>query len=557
MTNRKSASAKSSSKRLPPTSRSGPRPLAAVVLAAGQGKRMRSPKAKVLHTVAGLPLVSHVLEALEPLRAAPVVVVVGHDGDAVRAAVAGKAVIAVQDKQLGTGHAVLQARKALAGFEGDVLVLCGDVPLLRTETMRELVRLHRRVGADATVLSAVVEDATGYGRILRGELDGQVMIVEDGDASDEELAINEINTGTYCFNAKFLFDRLGRLGRDNAQGEYYLTDLLEAASAGNAAACVALEDGDEGYGVNTRADLARIENLMQERLIARAMEAGVTFLDPASAMLSTRTEIGPDTVVGPCVRFEGNVKIGGGCVLEGSAHLRDTVVQDGVLLRWGVVADGAKIGRGAKVGPFAHLRPEADLGEDVHIGNFVEVKKATIGARTKANHLAYIGDATVGRDANIGAGTITCNYDGVSKHRTVIGDRVQIGSDTQLVAPVTVGADAYVAAGSTISKDVEAGSLAFNDKPQRGRAGWVAAFRARAAAVKANAQAAAEAKAPAKAITKGRAKPSSGVTAKASAKSGTARAGTAKTGTAKVGKPAAKKSAVKPGPARQAAKKRR
>ncbi len=493
---------KSSATSLPPTSRGPRRALAAVVLAAGQGKRMKSPRAKVLHAVAGTPLVGHVLAAVEPLGVSTVVVVVGHDAEAVRAA-AGDAKIAVQQQQLGTGHAVLQAKKALAGFDGDVLVLCGDVPLLRTETIHELVRLHRRVGAKATVLSAVVEDPSGYGRIVRGAEDGELRIVEDADASDEELSIDEINTGTYCFDARFLFQKLARLGRDNAQGEYYLTDLVEAASESKSAACVTLEDGDEGHGVNTRADLARIENLMQERLITRAMEAGVTFLDPASAALSTRTTIGQDTVIGPNVRLEGTVAIGNRCTLEGSVHLRDTVVEDGALLRWGVVADGARIGRGAKVGPFAHLRPEASLGEDVHIGNFVEVKKATIGARSKANHLAYIGDASVGIDANIGAGTITCNYDGMSKHRTVIGDRVQIGSDTQLVAPVTVGADAYIAAGSTISKDVEPGSLAFNEKPQRGRSGWVAAFRARKAAAKAAAPAgAAKAAAPVTAAAK-------------------------------------------------------
>ncbi len=533
-------------RRLPPTSRSGPRPLAAVVLAAGQGKRMQSPRAKVLHAVAGLPLVSHVLHAIEALHVSPVVVVVGHDGDAVRAAVGDNARIAVQEKQLGTGHAVLQARKALANFDGDVLVLCGDVPLLRTETIRELVRLHRRVGAKATVLSALVEDPSGYGRIVRGDSPGKIRIVEDADADEVEQAIDEINTGTYCFNASFLFASLARLGRNNAQGEYYLTDLVEAASGDDSAACVTLEDGEEGHGVNTRADLARIENLMQERLIGRAMEAGVTFLDPASAMLSARAAIGADTIIGPSVRLEGDVRIGRNCVLEGSIHLRDTVVGDGALLRWGVVADGARIGRGARVGPFAHLRPEADLAEDVHIGNFVEVKKATIGARSKANHLAYIGDASVGRDANIGAGTITCNYDGVSKHRTVIGDRVQIGSDTQLVAPVTVGADSYIAAGSTISKDVEPGSLAFNDKPQRARAGWVEAFRARAAAAKQAAPQAPAKKSPPRAS----AKPPAKSPVKAPAPARVAKSSRSK-------QSGAAGSAARSGRARQAAKKRR
>jgi bifunctional UDP-N-acetylglucosamine pyrophosphorylase/glucosamine-1-phosphate N-acetyltransferase len=473
--------------------RSGPRPLAAVILAAGQGKRMRSPRAKVVHEVAGLPLVGHVIDATAPLGCSPVVVVVGHDADSVRACVAGKAATALQREQLGTGHAVLQAKRELAGFDGDVLVLCGDVPLLRTETLRELVRIHRRAGAKATVLSAIVDDPSGYGRIVRGEADGELRIVEDRDAAPEEHEIDEINTGTYCFDALFLFRQLSRLGRNNAQGEYYLTDLVEAASRDGSAACVTLEDGEEGHGVNTRADLARIESILQERLILRAMEGGVTFLDPATAMLSARTRIGEETVVGPNVRLDGDVRVGRRCVIEGSAHLRDTVVEDGALLRWGVVADRALIGAGAKVGPFAHLRPEAELGEDVHIGNFVEVKKATVGARSKANHLAYIGDATVGRDVNIGAGTITCNYDGVDKHRTTIGDRVQIGSDTQLVAPVSIGEDAYIAAGSTISKDVEPGSLAFNEKPQRGRAGWVEAFRKRKAASKAASRHAAKA----------------------------------------------------------------
>jgi bifunctional UDP-N-acetylglucosamine pyrophosphorylase/glucosamine-1-phosphate N-acetyltransferase len=449
------------------------------VLAAGQGKRMQSPRAKVLHEVAGRSLVSLVLDAVTPLSPSPLVVVVGHDGERVRATVEARATTVVQPHQLGTGHAVLQAKKALAGFDGDVLVLCGDAPLLRTGTMRELVRLHRRVGARATVLSAIVDDPTGYGRIVRGSAGGDIRIIEEADADEDQLEICEINTGTWCFQASFLFHELARLGRNNAQNEYYLTDLIEAASAENAASCVALEDGDEGHGVNTRADLARIEGLMQERLIDGALQDGVTFLDPATAMLSVTTKFGADTVVGPNVRFEGQVTIGSGCTIEGNAHLRNTVVGDGALLRWGVVADGARIGRGARIGPFAHLRPDAELAEEVHIGNFVEVKKATIGARSKANHLAYIGDSSVGTDVNIGAGTITCNYDGFDKHRTVIGDRVQIGSDTQLVAPVTVGADAYIAAGSTISRDVEPGSLAFNDKPQRGRAGWVEAFRKR------------------------------------------------------------------------------
>ena len=458
------------------------RPLAAVILAAGQGKRMRSARPKVLHDVAGRPLISHVLGSVAALGASPTVVVVGHQADAVRAAVGnGKVATVLQSEQLGTGHAVMQARPSLDGFEGDVLVLCGDVPLLRSETMQELVLEHRRAGAKVTVLSAKVEDPTGYGRIVRGKSDGELRIVEDADATDDEVMIDEINTGTYCFDAQFLAAELDRLGRDNAQGEYYLTDLIEIASLQGAAACATLEEGEEGLGVNSRADLARVESLLQERLILEWMDQGVTFLDPPSTMLSVDVRIGPDSVIGPSVRLAGATIIGAGCVLEGASFLRNMRVGDGALVRWGVVADDAVIGEGAKVGPYAHLRPQAELGADVHIGNFVEVKKSTIGARSKANHLAYIGDSTVGEDANIGAGTITCNYDGFRKHRTVIGDRVQIGSDTQLVAPVTVGADSYIAAGSTITRDVEPGSLAFNDKPQRVRGGWVESFRSRQA----------------------------------------------------------------------------
>ncbi len=459
-------------------------PLAVVVIAAGQGKRMRSERAKVLHEIGGRTLIEHVLAAVAPLRPDPLVVVVGHQAEQVRQLLGDKVTTVLQKDQLGTGHAVLQAKAALRGFDGDVLVLCGDVPLLRTETLRELVQAHRSTDAKVTVLSVHVEDPTGYGRIVRGPGEGQLRIVEDADADHEEQHIDEINSGTYCFDAAFLFRALSQLGRENAQREYYLTDLVETASKRSAASCVMLEDEDEAMGINTRADLARAESVLQDRLIGHWMDSGVTFLDPATAFLSAGTIIGAETVIGPYVRLDGATLIGKGCVLEGSSHLRDTRVGDGALLRWGVVTDGARIGNEAKVGPFAHLRPEADLGEQVHIGNFVEVKKSRIGARTKANHLSYIGDAEVGEDSNLGAGLITCNYDGVQKHRTVIGNRVQIGSDTQLVAPVKVGDDSYVAAGSTITKDVESGSLAYNDKPQCGRVGWVESFRARSQVAK-------------------------------------------------------------------------
>jgi bifunctional UDP-N-acetylglucosamine pyrophosphorylase/glucosamine-1-phosphate N-acetyltransferase len=461
----------------------GKRALAAVILAAGEGKRMRSAKAKVLHEVGGTPLLSHVLSSVEQLGADRVVVIVGHQADAVRSAVGDRAECVLQKEQLGTGHAVLQAKRALSDFEGDVAVLCGDVPLMTAKTLRSLLASHHRREALATVLGMVVEEPNGYGRILEAD-DGGVRIVEHADATAQQRSIDEVNTGVYCFDSVFLFRALGGLGRDNAQGEYYLTDVVEKASKQGRAASMMLEDDLEGMGVNSRTDLARAEALYQERLILHWMDHGVTFLDPASAYLGADIRIGADTVIGPNVRLAGVTKIGRDCVLDGMTFLDDTHVGDGVHIRWGVVATGARVGAGAKLGPYSHLRPEAHLGENVHIGNFVEVKKSTIGANSKANHLAYVGDTTIGRDTNVGAGTITCNYDGYEKHRTVIGDRVMIGSDTQLVAPVELGDDVYVAAGSTVTRDVEAGALVFNDKKQLVRPNWVEPFRKRAAAKK-------------------------------------------------------------------------
>jgi bifunctional UDP-N-acetylglucosamine pyrophosphorylase / glucosamine-1-phosphate N-acetyltransferase len=453
--------------------------LAVVVLAAGEGKRMRSSRPKVMHEIAGKPMVEHVVDTAAVLRPARTIVVVGRGADTVRAALGDRAACVVQEPRLGTGHAVAQARSALAGFHGDVLVLCGDVPLLQSATLRRLVARHRRAGANATVLSMIADDPTGYGRIVHGP-HAELHIVEHADATEDERTIDEVNTGTYCFDSEFLLRLIGKLGRRNAQKEYYLTDLLAMAAAKGAAACELLRDPDEGLGVNSRADLATVEVALQRRLVATWMERGVTFLDPDSAYLGASIRIARDVVIGPNVVLLGRTRIGEGTRLDGATWLKDTLVDRDVVLRWGVVADGARIARGARVGPYAHLRPNADLGEAVHVGNFVEVKNSKIGAGSKANHLTYIGDAQVGRDANIGAGTITCNYDGFRKHRTVIGDRVQIGSDTQLVAPVSLGADSYVAAGSTVSRDVPAGALVFNDKKQMVRPGWVERFRARA-----------------------------------------------------------------------------
>jgi len=441
---------------------------------------MRSRTAKVLHEVAGKALVSHVLDAVDALSPERKVVITGHQESAVRAAIGERADFATQAEQLGTGHAVLQARAALRGFDGDVLVLCGDVPLLTATTLRKLRAAHVRRDALATVLAMQADDPGGYGRVIDEEPDG-LRIVEHADATAAERLVSIVNSGTYCFDAAFLVRALAGLGRDNAQGEYYLTDVIAAAAGKGRAAKIVLPDESECLGVNSRDDLAMAEALLRERLVDHWMERGVTFIDPNTAYLGASVRIGRDTVVGPNVRLEGDTRIGQGCTLEGTCYLNDAVIGDDVLIRWGVVANEVTIKRGAKVGPYAHLRPQAELCEDVHIGNFVEVKKSRIGPGSKANHLTYIGDATIGRNSNIGAGTITCNYDGFGKHRTTIGDRVQIGSDTQLVAPVEIGSDSYVAAGSTVTRDVEPGSLVFNDKRQQSRNGWVAEFRKRAA----------------------------------------------------------------------------
>jgi len=466
-----------------------PRPLGAVVLAAGLGKRMRSRRAKVLHELAGRPLVCHVLAALAPLEPDRVALVVGHQADAVRAAVAELGApgmrdlrIVLQPEQRGTGHAVACAAAAFAGFAGDVLVLYGDVPLIRPATLRALLDAHRAAGADLTLVTLHFARPAGYGRIIRGP-DGQVTgIVEERDASDVQRAITEVNPGLYAARAELLFRLLAELRPDNAQGELYLTDVVGlAARTGHRVHTVRAGSAEELAGVNTRAELANMETKLRAEIAERWMSAGVTFEDPATAYVGPEVTIGRDTVIGPNVQLRGRTRIGEGCRLDGTAYLVDTALGDRVHLLFGCVADGAEIGPDARIGPFARLRPGTRLAERVHIGNFVETKQAVLGAGTKANHLTYLGDCEVGPDTNVGAGTITCNYDGFAKHRTTIGARVQIGSDTQLVAPVSVGDDAYVGAGTTVTRDVPPGALVLSRVPQQEVAGWVARKRTRAA----------------------------------------------------------------------------
>jgi bifunctional UDP-N-acetylglucosamine pyrophosphorylase/glucosamine-1-phosphate N-acetyltransferase len=462
----------------------GQDPVGAIVLAAGLGTRMRSTRAKVLHELGGKPLLHYPLTALRTVGGDPVVVVVGHQAAAVRQAAeasGGPGVRTVlQEEQRGTGHAVRCALPALDGVSGDVLILYGDAPLIRGEMLQRLVEAHRTEQADLSLLTVRYADPTGYGRIVR-EADGRVRgIVEERDATPAERAITEVNPGFYCVRAPVLRELVAALRDDNAQREFYLTDIVGLA-AGGGRRVIALETDrpDEVAGINTRAELARAETALRIRTVERLMAAGVTFEDPATAYVGPDVEIGPDTVVGPNVTLRGRTRIGRGCRLDGTSWLLDATLADGVHLLFGCWVQEAQVGAEAIIGPYARLRPGTELAERVHIGNFVETKKAVLGAGTKANHLTYLGDCEIGPDTNVGAGTITCNYDGFAKHRTKIGARVQIGSDTQLVAPVEVADDAYVAAGTTVTRDVPAGALAVSRTPLKTIEGWVERFRAR------------------------------------------------------------------------------
>jgi len=451
--------------------------LEVVILAAGLGTRMKSSTIKILHRAAGRPIVDYVLDLARDLAVAPPVMVIGHQRDAVQSAVGDRARYAVQEQQLGTGHAVLQAAAALeaSGVSGKrVLILSGDVPLTRPETLRRMLDEHERGGHALTLLTMRPSDPAMYGRIVRDGSGGVERIVEFKDASDDEKRIGEVNAGIYVFNGEHLFDNLRNLGNQNAQGEYYLTDLLAVIrGGGHKVGAVIADDPVEALGVNSRAELAQVESEIQRRVVERLMKEGVTFRNPATVVIDSNVTIGADTVVYPFVTLESGTQIGTGCVIEPGAHLINVRVGDDVHIKTGTVAEDAVIENDASVGPYAHLRPGTHLGRKVKVGNFVETKKAVFGAGAKASHLSYIGDAEVGADVNIGAGTITCNYDGKRKHKTILEDGVFIGSDSQLVAPVRVGKGAYVGAGSTITKDVPAGSLALSRTPQRVVEGWV------------------------------------------------------------------------------------
>jgi bifunctional UDP-N-acetylglucosamine pyrophosphorylase/glucosamine-1-phosphate N-acetyltransferase len=462
--------------------------LTAIVLAAGKGTRMRSERAKVLHEACGRPLVAFAVERAREAGAGKVVVVVGHQADAVRAKVsqlfpAGVS-FALQAEQKGTGHAVTCARDAAPFEPGDVLVLSGDVPLVKLETVQAVVRARREAGAAMALVTMRPPSPRGYGRIVKDASGHVARIVEERDASPAERAIDEVNAGLYCFDAAFLAGQLGRMTPQNAQGEYYLTDLVRFAREAGRGVVATMADHVEMSGVNDRAELAVIEAALRRELNLAHMRAGVTMRDPASTYVDAGVVLAEDVELGPQVSLHGKTVVSRGARIGQGAVVIDSTVGEGVEVKPYSHLEGAAVGARSVIGPFARLRPATELAENVHIGNFVETKKARIGAGSKANHLAYLGDAVIGQGCNVGAGTITCNYDGVLKHETRLGDGVFIGSDTQLVAPVTLGDGAYVGAGSTITKDVPADALAFSRAPQTVKDGWAAKRRAQQAAKK-------------------------------------------------------------------------
>jgi len=446
-----------------------------VILAAGKGTRMKSADPKVLHKAAGLRLIEHVLRAAESLQPSTGVVVVGHLSARVEEAL-GKRLglrFALQEPQLGTGHALLQAEPHLAGKSGTVVLLSGDVPLLRPSTLQALVAKHTAQGAAATVVTARVDRPDGYGRIVRK--DGAIAaIVEHKDATAEERRIDEINSGIYAFALEPLFGALRSIGSANAQGEYYLPDLVRIyRERGLAVATLAVDDPREIMGVNSRRELADVETILKTTRNEELMAAGVSIVDPATAWIGPDVEIGPDTILHPNVYLEGRTRIGARCEIHAGVRIVDSTIDEGVVINNYCVITESHVRSGARIGPFAHIRPQSDVGEDAHVGNFTELKKTTMGRGSKANHLSYLGDSLIGEKVNVGAGTITCNYDGTHKHQTVIEDGAFIGSDSQLVAPVRVGKGAYVAAGSSIVEDVPAGALGIARGKQINKDGWV------------------------------------------------------------------------------------
>lgn len=456
----------------------------AIVLAAGQGKRMKSKLYKVLHPVCGKPMVGHVLDTVKATGCERSIVIVGHGAEAVQAYLGEKAEYVLQEVQLGTGHAVKQAKDLLGKEEGTTIVICGDTPLVTTETLEGLMALHEQRGAAATVLTAVMEHPAGYGRIIHGEDGGVLKIVEQKDCTAEEDAVCEINTGTYCFDNSKLFAALDKVTNSNNQQEYYLTDVIGILrTQGDVVLGYQAKDPAESIGVNDRIALSEAEGHMRQRINRNHMLNGVTIIDPSSTYIAADVIIGADTILYPGTLLKGNTVIGDNCEIGPASEIEDCQILDGAVIKHSVLSQ-AQVGARTTVGPFAYLRPGAVLGEDVKIGDFVEIKNASIGDGSKVSHLSYIGDASVGRNVNVGCGAITVNYDGYNKARTEIMDDAFIGSNVNLIAPVTVGKGAFVVAGSTITRSVSENDLAIARVRQENKPGYAEKIRSRAKAKK-------------------------------------------------------------------------
>ncbi|MEG0259043.1 MAG: bifunctional UDP-N-acetylglucosamine diphosphorylase/glucosamine-1-phosphate N-acetyltransferase GlmU [Lysinibacillus sp.] len=445
----------------------------AVILAAGQGTRMKSKLYKVLHPVCGKPMVEHVVDHIQVLDVNRIVTVVGHGAEKVREQLGEKSEYVLQAEQLGTAHAVQQAEVILGKEDGTTLVVCGDTPLIRPETMQALFEHHQSKNAKATILTAIAENPTGYGRILR-DTKGQVeQIVEQKDATQEQQQVKEINTGTYCFDNKALFETLKLVKNENAQGEFYLPDVIEILQQqGEIVSAYVTEDFEETLGVNDRYALSQAEELMRARINERHMRNGVTIVNPAATYISADAVIGPDTILQPGVMIEGNSVIGEDCLIGPNSQVIDSRIGDRTSIHSSVVSESV-IADDTTIGPFANIRPLSNIGSHVKIGNFVEVKKSKLGNDTKVSHLSYIGDADIGSNVNIGCGSITVNYDGKNKFQTIIEDDVFVGCNTNLVAPVKVGKGSFIAAGSTITKEVPEDALAIARAKQENKLNYV------------------------------------------------------------------------------------
>lgn len=436
--------------------------VAVVILAAGQGVRMKSKLPKVLHKVAGLPMIRHVLAAATAaISPSDIVLVIGHGGDQIRRELGASVRYVEQSEQLGTGHAVMQAKQSLEGRNGTILVLYGDTPLIQSDTLVRIIERHRSTGATVTMLTGLVDDPAGYGRVVRDERGNVVSVVEERSAPDSQRAIKEINSGVYCFQSEWLWPHLSRLQLSD-KGEYYLTDLIGmAVDEGQTVETLRLTDGSEILGINTREQLAEAEMVLRWRVRRRLMASGVTLIDPPSTFVSATANVGQDTIIYPWCLIEGDTVIGADCVIGPNTYIADSHIGDGCYIMASVI-EQSELGRGVRVGPFARIRQGAHLAEDVFIGNFAEIKKSRLGKGTKMHHFSYLGDATVGERVNIGAGTITCNFDSETgrKSATVLEDDVAVGSDTMLVAPVRVGSGSSTGAGSVVTRDIPPDSVA-------------------------------------------------------------------------------------------------